>query len=214
MAGNDKLSIINSALISVGRDPVTVADDNSAEWIVASNAYERELPRILSARDWKFKTGIAACTRLGASTFPGYSDIYQKPANCLHLIHAFSTTSANQIVATPSYFDARDNTNLPRFNYRLIGDQIHCADSNGISAYYVVEPSSDVEWHPMFREALVRAVEAHLERGLNNNMDGAKMAYSLAAGALDEASSRTDNQEPRKAVFRTQATMARRMRRV
>lgn len=213
MAGNDKLSIINSALISISRGPVAVADDNTPEWIYGSEAYERALPAMLSKRDWKFQTAVSACTRVGASSVPGFSDIYAKPAHCLHLIAAYSTTTAGQVTVERSYWYSREKLSVPRFDYRMIGDQIHCAEPDGVTALYVQAPLTDKEWHPAFREALVETMIAMLERSLNRDTDAAKLAIAMAAGALDEASSRTDNQEPRKAAFRTQIRAARRLRR-
>ena len=183
MAGNDKLSIINSALISISRGPVAVADDNTPEWIYGSEAYERALPAMLSKRDWKFQTAVSACTRVGASSVPGFPT--STPAGALPAPdrRLFDHDGrAGDCRAVLLVFTRKAVRSALRLSDDWRSDPLRRAGRR--DGVYVQAPLTDKEWHPAFREALVETMIAMLERSLNRDTDAAKLAIAMAAGAL------------------------------
>lgn len=205
----DKLRIINDALMATGNNPVEVADDGSPEWVAGSNAYERYLPLVLKRGNWKFTNDLQELTRLGTSTFPGFSDIYEKPAACIHLMAVWDTETASNVRDVPLNVIPRDGVLPPSLAWRVIGDNIHCAAPDGVTAFFVKTPAEG-DWPPDFVEALTLEIEAVLHRGLNEDPDSAKLTKQLARFELDEARARGDQEEPRRVAFKSKMRNARR----
>lgn len=208
----DKLTIINNALLATGNNAVQVEDDGSPEWTAANNAYERYFPVVLKRGNWKFTSEIAELTRLGTSTFPGFTDIYEKPADCIHLQSVWDTETATNIRAVPLNLMPREGTYPPSLAYRIIGDQVHCAAPDGVSAMFIKTPAEG-DWPPDFVEALTLEIESTLHRGLNEDPDSAKLAKQLAMKEVDEARARGDQEEPRRVAFKSRMVRARRYHR-
>lgn len=208
----DKLSIINSALLAAALNPVETEDDGSPEWTVASNAYERYLPHLLKKGNWKFTTLMGELTRLGASTFPGFTDIYSKPADCVHLIAVWDTATAADIREIPLGVIPRLGTLPPALAYRVIGNTVHCAAPAGVTGMYVGTPAEG-DWPPDFVEALTLNIESVLQRGLNEDMEASQLAKKLAMVEVNDARSRGDQEEPKRVAFRSAMREARRTHR-
>lgn len=207
----DKLTIINQALIATGNEPVTT-DDGSSQWISASTAYDRMLPVTLYKHNWTFQTTTLSLARLGTSTYPGYSDIYQKPADCLHLENVWRTDLALTVPQIPTFGVGWTAVLPPPLDYRLVGDQIHCVGPNGVTALYVVNSEAAIAANPGFIETLTREIESLLYQGLNEDKDGAVATKKLAAEELSEARSKSDSELPRRAAFRSAFLEKRRLR--
>lgn len=199
----DKLTVVNNALIATGNEPVTT-DDGSAQWIAASTAYDRMLPLVLYKHNWKFQTSTLQLPRLGASTYPGYSDIFQKPVDCLHLENVWRTDLAAIMPPQYGWLGVGWTAVMPpALDYKIIGDQIHCAAPNGVTALYVINSVAAIAANPGFIETLTREVESLLYQGLNEDKDGAVATKKLAAEEIGEARSKTDQESPRRAAFRS-----------
>lgn len=201
----DKLSIINAALIATGSDPVDT-DDGSPEWIMGSAAYDRALPLILYKGNWTFQTKTSqALARVGASAYPGYSDIYAKPVDCLHIENVWRT-DLGALVYQASGFDQYGMGAMPPpLDYKIISDQIHCYGPNGVSCLYVSTQApygQSGTWNAGFSEALTRMVEAYLYQSFDE-LDGAEKAGKIAEGELDFARAKTDAEQPRRVAFRS-----------
>jgi hypothetical protein len=211
---NDELSIINDALMDCGYDPVTVAGgDNSAAWLAGKRAYDRYLPVLMARHDWKFRTRLTTLSRQGTSTFPGLTDIYQKPADCLHIMACWDVAVAEQATALPQYYVREFRITTPKFDFKLIGDQVHCIGPDGVGCLYLPWPSSDADMPALFREALVQGCIAILQRGLNDDREKAVDAFKMGEMMLQEGRTRSDNQEPRRAIFSQRMQQVRRTRR-
>lgn len=203
----DKLSVINEALIATGNEPVTT-DDGSAQWIAASTAYDRMLPIVLYKHNWTFQTSLFNLVRLGASTYPGYSDIYEKPQDCLTILNVWRTDLAQQIVPLTSGFGVDGMGAMPpQLDYKIISNQIHCFAPNGVTALYEVDPAKHAEVTldvtPGILETLRREIEALLYQGLNEDAPSAQLTKRLAAAEMDEARARADQEGPRRVAFRS-----------
>lgn len=203
---NSKIEIIRDALDEAGHD-LGSADEGSPEWIKGSRAYERMLPVVLAQHDWKFRTLIADdLPRIGTSNYPSYTDIYEMPGSCLHLIQAWDKDAAALTPDFPQFWFSREKVTAPRLDYRIIGGHIHCSAPSGIAALFVPFPANDLEWPALFRETLVTAIAGVLHMSLNDDTEAAKSAIQRQQFIMADAKARTDNQEPRKAMFRTSRT--------
>ena len=207
----DQLAFMNDALIATGNRPVTT-DDGSDEWIAASNAYERVLPLILYKHDWGFQTAIATPPRVNSSTYPGYTDIYEKPADCLHLENVWSVDAASMVYPVSTLDVGRAPTSPPSLDYRIIGDQIHTVASDGVTIFYVLNPGETGNFPPGFIEAVRRNMESLLYQGLNEDMASAVAAKKVAQLELEEARVRVDTENPRKVAFKSTFLEMRRRR--
>ena len=208
----DKLRIINDALLATGNNPIETEEDGSPDWVSASNAYERYFPLILRRGNWKFTNEMQELTRLGTSTFPGFSDIYEKPADCIYLMAVWDTATAENVADIPLNAMPRAGTLPPSMSWRIIGDHIHCAAPDGVTGFFVKTPAEG-DWPPDFVEALTLEIESVLQRGLNEDTDGAKLTKQLAMKELDEARARGDQEEPRRVAFKGRMRQARRFSR-
>lgn len=211
----DKISVLNDCLIATGNNSVAL-DDGSAEWVVASNAFDRMLSVVLYKHNWVFQTTTANLARIGASAYPGYSDIYQRPPDCLHLENAWRTDVALLIQPSQSGGFGRDGMGSipPQLDYKIIGDQIHCVAPSGVTALYVIDPASHsnviLDVTPGILETLRREIESLLYQGLNEDAAGAAMTKRLAATEISEARAKVDSESPRRVAFRSGFTRIRR----
>lgn len=209
----DKLSIINEALTNTSNDSVTVPDDGSDEWKVASSAYEQWLLILMADRNWKSVSRISTpLGRVGRSDFPGYCDVFAKPADCMHLMNVWRLDLA-RLVFPSSFFGTPSelyNTQPPALDYQIIGDQIHTVAQCGAVCQYVPFPNTSQPWSTLFVAALRLTIEAACYRSLNEDYAEGNRAEKAAAAMLDRAAAREDSEEPRKVAFNS--TMARRRR--
>jgi len=213
----DKLTVINDCLIATGNNPVT-GDDGSASWIAASNAYDRMLPVVLSKHNWHFQTATVSLTRLGTSAYPGYTDIYQKPADCLRLENVWRTDLGQQIPQFSQFGIGGMGAIVPQLDYKIIGDQIHCVGPLGVTALYVIDPTQHegviLDVSAGILEALRRSIESLLYQVLNEDREAAIDAKKLAEMELSEARAISDQEGPRRVAFRSRFSELRRRPRV
>lgn len=207
-----KIDIINDALISTGNDPCE-QDDGSTEWIAASKAYERCLPLLLYGHEWPFQTKTAPLVRIGCSMYPGYTDIYEKPADCLHVENVWRTDLAPLVPQTSFFGLDGENAIPPELDYKIIGDQIHCCGPGGVTSLYTQIPGPNVAWSTGFVEALRRRIESLLAQGLNEDYDAAKELGAVALQEEEKAAARADQEQPRRVAFRSRHLEHRRTRR-
>ena len=201
----DKLSIIQDCCIATGND-IPTGEDGSDSWTVASNAYDRYLPLILSKVNWKFITAIMALPRTGTSIFPGYTDMFAPPANCLHLMNVWDTAIA--AAAWPSTW-SRDPPRAPPLNYKLIGGLVHCSGPNGVTAEYVQMPVNEAAWPQGFLETLRLMIEGALQSGLNEEFEAGVAMKKMAERELADARTRDTQQESRIVPFKSRLRAAR-----
>ncbi len=191
----DKLSIINTALIRSGNNPVQFEGDGSAEWICGSDAYETELPLLLADHSWGFATSSAALTRVGESPDPRFSDAYAKPIGCLHLEAVWLA-----------------GVNIP---YAILSNRIQCTTTGATVlpfAKFVATPPGDA-WPPGFIEVLRQRVMSHIYRGLNEDTTEADKVYAASNRTLSEARTRADQESTPRAYTNSRLARARRRRR-
>lgn len=188
----DRLSIINDCLISTGNNPVVAEGEDTPEWLVASTAYERELPLVLAEHNWGMATAIAALEQIGASPDEKWQFQFRKPAGCLHLVSVLSSHDL------PMDFDLLDNSVL--------------ANEAVARGKYVRQPAPEA-WPPGFIEVLRIRIMSHVYRGLNEDPGEARAMMSMAVAKMNEVRSRVDQEKPRVAVMKSRLITARLTRR-
>jgi hypothetical protein len=211
---SDKLKIINQALINTGNNPVNVADDTSDEWIAANNAFEQNVIYLLGKKDWNFATDTVELARLGDSNFPGYRDVYAKPADCIQFINAWRLDSQQRLEQWLSgYHHAMADVYPPSLTYKIIADNIHTVAPKGLRAYYSKFPTGAEAWSTGFVACLRAKIEANLYRSLNEDGQMAGAWEKYAEDMLRDAISRNAEEEPARVMFKSRLQMIRRIRR-
>lgn len=191
----DKLAIIQDACTQTGNNAPNVADDGSEEWDHGSVAYEMALPYAIEARNWKFGTDVRVLTSTGIRpTDPLFDTAYAKPPDCLHLIWV-------RLADVPVLYQILDNQVV----LNNTGAQV-------VTCKIVFAPTMD-QVTPTFAMALRAFTAAGIYRGLNEDKDAADRAWALGEQLLKNAATRSDQEEPKRAMFNSRMAAARRVRR-
>jgi hypothetical protein len=211
---SDKLKIINEALINTGNNPVNVNDDSSDEWLAANNAFEQNVLYLLGARDWNFSTATAQLMRLGDSSYPGYSDVFAKPADCLQLVNVWRNDDAEHLNTwTRAFGHAMADVRPPDLTYSIIGDNVHTKAPKGVTAKYTQFPQGAQDWSTGFVACLRAKIEANLYRSLNEDINTAGAWEQLAEKLLKDAIARNASEDSPKVMFKSKLQKARMVRR-
>lgn len=204
----DKLTLMNSALALTGDNLVSVADDGSDEWNVCSPAYERALGLMIEDHSWNFTTVVIA-NLAPSATAPAddqFDTAYNFPEDCLHLIWV-------RLNDTPTY-------------YSILANQIVLNAQGGpppptppvtpgtVSIKYVSSTNADVvNGTPIFVVALQSFVMSGIYRGLHEDTTEADKLWQAGETYLQRAKTRHDQQKPKRALWNSRITAARRIRR-
>lgn len=190
---NDKLSICQTSLSLTGNLVPQMADDGSDEWGVASMAYEAAIDSLIQAHNWNFATTVATLVRAGASPDDQFTDAYNKPADSLALVWVRSN-------------------DVP-VDFKIIGNQICInATSTVVTIKYVRIPDNGV-WPPMFVDCVRAQVMAGIYRGLNEDISAAAQMEAQGLRKLQDARTRSDQEQPKRALFTSRLRNARQVRR-
>jgi len=211
---SDKLKILNEALINTGNNPVNINDDASDEWLAANNAFEQNVLYLLGVRDWNFSTEVAPLLRLGDSSYPGYSDVYAKPVDCLQLINVWRTDDQEKLDSwTKAFGHAMADIRPPDLTYSVIGDNIHTKAPKGLMAKYSQFPQGAQDWSTGFVACLRMKIEANLYRSLNEDMQSSGAYDGRAEMLLKEAIARNAQEDSPKVMFKSKLQHIRTVRR-
>lgn len=191
----DDLKVINNALSFTGNFTVSTLNDGSDEAIAAEIALQRAKDFIVAAYEWSFHTKTAALTRLGDSDMPPFAHAMQYPPDCWHLRSVIG-----------------DQGGTP-MEHRIVQGKIHTMYDTGILAFYVTDPTSDQDWHPLATEALTIFVESGIYRGLNEDQTAADRRWQDGEAMLARAAGRDGQQSSPRPIYRSRSWHARRLRR-
>jgi len=215
IAASDRLTIINQALINTSNNPVNVYDDTSPEWIVANNAYEQVVPQLYYRRNWNFATSFAELTRHGDSQYPGMTDEFLKPADCMFLQNVWRLDDIQRYEQTlPPNVRYPDDTWPPKLQIKVLSDHVHTRAPQGVLAQYTPFPQSNDEWSYGFVNAVRMKIEAIIYRSLNENLQAASAVEKYAEEFINEACARDAQEQPSKTMFRSPLFDTRYRRRV
>lgn len=191
----DKLQVIQNACELTGDNVPIVAEDGSEEWAKASVAYEMALPYAIEGGNWKFGTKVVTLTPTGVvPTDTQFDTACAKPPDCLHLIWVM--LNAAPVV------------------YQILNNQIvlNAQGQTPITAKIVAAPTMD-QVTPTFATALTSFVMSGIYRGLHENISEADKMWAKAESLLDRAKTRSDQEQPKRAMFNSRLTAARSVRR-
>lgn len=189
----DKLSIIQDACGLTGNRIPAVADDGSDEWNIASIAFEAAIDTLIEAHNWNFATAVATLQRTGDSPDDQFEDAYPKPTGSLAVVWV-------RVDDVP-------------VDYKIIDNKICLNDFDGVvTSKYVRTPDAG-SWPPMFVDIMRTLVMAGLYRGMNEDTNTAIQLESQAYRKLGDARTRTDQEQPKRALFTSRMRQARTVRR-
>lgn len=206
----DKLGVINSALSQTGDNLVNVADDGSDEWNTASPAYERALAYMIEAHGWSQATDVRPLQP--AANVPDddqYDTAYNLPPDLVHLIwvRVSDLPSVYDLLAGQLIINARGGPDQPVAPIPAITPQ-------PVTIKGIFSTNADPTFAtPTFVVALTTFVMSGIYRGLHEDVAQAAVMWNSAKALLQEAMTRHDQQKPKRAMFNSRITAARRIRR-
>jgi hypothetical protein len=204
IAQSDKLTIINQALVNTGNNTVNVFDDASSEWIVANSAYEQWVPLLYYRRNWNFATSFTKMTRAGDSPYPGMTDAFIKPADCMFLQNVWRMDEIERYDETvPPGVRPPEGMYPPKLPIKVLNDQVHTRAPYGAYCQYTPFPQGNDQWSLGFVAALRMKIEATLYRSLNEDLQAASAAEQYSEAILKEAVARDAQEAPGKVMFRS-----------
>ncbi len=196
----DKLALIQQECLLTGNTPPTVADDGSDEWNVCSAAYEKAIEYMFDKINWKQITKVTTLVSTGVVPADDqFTVAYAKPQDCVHVIWV-------KLAGGP-------------VAYQVLGNQI-VLKGTGVATikYTSSDPLGDgspaqTQMLRTFMTALGVFVQAGIYRGLHEDLGEARAREREAMALVEEAASRADQEEPKRAVFNSRLVEARRTRR-
>jgi hypothetical protein len=212
----DKLSLINRALRACGDNQVNAADDGSEEWDCASAAYETWLAYIIEGHPWAWgKTVVTLPPAANVPNDPMWDTAYNLPADLVHLIwvRVDDRPSVYQLVMGPTtsgptpqqlYVNAQGGPPRP----------VPPQTPAPLTIQYISSITSDVTFAtPTLVLALEGFVISGIFSGLHKDYAQHKEAMLAARSYLADAQTRHDQQMPKRALYNSRMTAARRVRR-
>ena len=209
----DKLTLINQALPLTANSRVAVVNDGSDEWDVADSAYESALEAMFESHDWNFLTNIQILQRTGTPTDPLYTDAYNLPPDCMHLIWVRITDNVSlnptgthsveyQIVNGQIFLNAFGTTPPPPPN----------ATPGTVTIKYVSNQNGPDKFTPLFMQAMRAFVKSGLYEGLNEDIPSAEKEWQKGLNFLALARTRSDQQGEKRAMHNSRILGRRRTR--
>lgn len=209
----DKLGVINQALALTANAPVAVVNDGSDEWAVGDAAYESALEAMFEDHDWNFLTTHQTLQRAGTPLDPLYTDAYDLPTDCMHLIWVRITDNISlnptgthsveyQIVNRQIYLNAFGTTPPPPPN----------ATPGTVTIKYVSNNNGPDKFTPLFMATMRAFVMAGIYRGLNEDTGEADKWEARGMDLLSKAKSRSDQQGEKRMMHNSRILGRRRSR--
>lgn len=204
----DKLAVINSALAQTGDNLINVENDGSDEWTACSPAFERGLAYALENHGWGANTKVSLLTATTpAPADTQYDTAYDFPPDILHLIWVrLDDRPVNyDILAGQLVLNAQGGPPPPDDSTITPGV---------VTIKYISTDNSDMQHAtPTLVLALQTFVMSGIYRGPHKNAAQADKMWLAGEEMLQRARTRHDQQKPKRAMFNSRITAARRIRR-
>ncbi len=221
----DKLTLINEALGLTGDNPAAVADDGSAEWAAASPAYEAGMEYMLDSGNWKQLTTVATLNSTGvAPTDSQFDTAFAKPPDCIHVIWVRINESggtggvnqpllyqvlSNQIVVNmfnePPGVPPPPGTPTPVVTMKYVSSNVPLQGfGSDLGPYMLRTFMTALRTFVLAPASIAASTEDPAE---------ARQQEAAARMLLQEARTRSDQEEPKRAIFNQRITASRRVRR-
>lgn len=207
----DKLGLINDQLALTGNNLCATAEDGSDEWTVCSAAYEQAIEYMFDAHDWKQITTVSTLTASAtAPTDDQFDTAYAKPATCVHVIWV-------RLSDLPVVYQVLNNQIVLNASG---GNPVAAGTTPGVVTmkYVSADPpgsggNAAQQMLRTFMTALGRFVMAGIYRGLHEDIGTARAEEATAKALLQEARTRSDQEQPKRAPFNSRISASRRVRR-
>jgi hypothetical protein len=190
----EKLQIINRALSATGNTQLITLNDGSDEWIAADNAFERAVDFLVSQNVGAFPTKTADLNRVGDAARKPFTDAFQYPPDAWHLRTVFDTETGQSV------------------SYTIIENKILAMQESGLRALYITRPPYNQTWHGAVVEYITMAIEAELQRGLNEDPETGIAMMRTAEERLLGSLTKVDQQSGPRQAKSSRAGAARRTR--
>ena len=219
----DKLSLINRALALTGDNLVNTQDDGSDEWNVCSPAYENGLSYIFENHNWGFAAIVKELTAGNtAPTNNQWDTAYPIPADLTHLVWLRINQQEDNLLASvtpsPVIYDIENVGGVACIVTNSRGGPPPPSDTTitpaPTTAKYISQNFSDPTFGtPTLVIALQHFVMSGIYRGLHEDLQEANATVQMAMGILQQARTKYDQQKPKRAMWNSRITAARRIRR-
>lgn len=216
-----KLDLMNEALLLTANNPVNTANDGSDEWQVGDAAYEAGIEFMLDDHNWNEITRIQTLNPLpspqGAIAVPQdevFDTAYAKPPDCIHIIWVrlgglptIYTITGGNIEITAISGSSISNPAPPD----AVPGVVTCKYVSGDPLGDQSAPAQRM--CRTFMTALRLFTMAGLYAGLNEDLKAADATEEKAIAMLQRAKTRSDQDNPKRAMFNSRITASRRVRR-
>ena len=217
----DKLTLINSALALTGNNPLSALDDGSDEYNVCSPVYERALAIMNEDHSWNWLTivnpNLPAAPN--APTDIEFDTAYNLPEDLLHLIWVRVALGVDPTIGTVDSWQTSD--------YALVSGQLWLNSRGGppppptpvvpapVSIKYIssTQDADVVAGTPLYVAALQSFVMSGIYRGLHEDTAEADKLWAEGERLAQRARTRHDQQLPKRSLWNSRITAARRVRR-
>lgn len=218
----DKVAVINSALLGTGDNTVAAADDGSDEWNCAGSAYETALAYVMESHNWGYATQVVVLQP--SPTAPqdtNWDTAYPLPNDCIHIlwlkINKNSPITSN--TATLTLYDIQGTPTGPVIVTNAQGGPpppVPPLTPATITLRYISNSGALCDAQngtPTLILALQTYVMSGIYRGLHEDVVEADKVYGQAEKMLQMARTRYDQQKPKRQFFNSRMRASRRIRR-
>lgn len=160
------VEILSSALVELGEDRITSADQDTERARIASEVFETERDALLEEHPWKFATTRAELARLAETPAFGFAFAFALPTDCLHVMDTW-----------------------PETHCRVEGGRL-LADEPAMAVRYVRRVTSPTSMPPTFRAALAARIAAKVAKKITGSSAEKERMLELYADRLKTAKSR------------------------
>ncbi len=160
------VEILSSALVELGEDRITSADQDTERARIVSEVFETERDALLEEHPWKFATTRAELPRLAEAPAFGYAFAFALPADCLHVMDTW-----------------------PETHCRIEGGRL-LADVPAVAVRYVRRVTAAAGMPPTFRAALSARIAAKVAKKITGSSAEKERMLALYADRLKTAKSR------------------------
>jgi len=162
-----KVSIVNSALIKLGEDPVTSLDETNKPARTMKEQYDKKRQELLRQYRWNFS--VLRRVLAPSSTAPefGYSYKFFVPNNVLRIVGVYDE-------AEPLYQVNYTGACIP---HKIEGGHILC-DVNPLYLFAIEDVTDTARFDPLFSELLAWSLAADTALAITNSPAKAKVAFT------------------------------------
>jgi hypothetical protein len=203
-----KLALINECLALTGDEQCNAAEDGSDEWKCASAGYEFGVEFLSEDGNWNFATIVETVYPTGvAPTDDYFTHAYAKPPDLTHLIWA-------RLDDRPVTWQVLDNQ-IVLNAFGTVPGQLPPSNATPgvVTIKFVSSAKLQVQASRLFMTTLKLFTMSGIYRGLHEDTAEANAMEMKALKMKAEAMARSDQENPKRAMFNSRLGAARRIRR-